>query len=70
MREREHEKLQGQAAEETVPDVLEARDWVREQESSTRPRQSPPTARYKAGSAKTAASSRKTVHRKEKEKAL
>ena len=34
----------------------------REQESSTRPRQSPPTARYKARPTKTAAFSRKTVH--------
>ena len=33
---------------------------------STRPRQSPPTARYKARSAKTAAFSRKTMHRKGK----
>ena len=49
-----------------VPEVVEARDWVRGQESSTRPRQSPPTVRYKARSAKTAAFSRKTMHRKEK----
>ena len=49
-----------------MPEVLEARDWVRGQESSTRPRQRPPTARYKARSAKTAAFSRKTMHRKEK----
>ena len=34
----------------------------RVQESSTRPRQSPPTARYKIKSTKTAAFSRKTVH--------
>ena len=27
LREREREKLQGQAAEETLPDVLEAREW-------------------------------------------
>ena len=27
LREREREKLQGQAAKETVPDVLEAREW-------------------------------------------
>ena len=53
---------QGQAAEETVPEVLEARDSVRGQESSTRPR----TGKYKARSAKTAAFSRKTMHHKEK----
>ena len=39
---------------------------VREQESSTEA--SPPTARYKARSAKTAAFSRKTMHRKEKKR--
>ena len=68
MRERELEKLQGQAAEETVPDVLEAREWYREQESSTEA--SPQTARYKARSTQTAAFSRKIApsnkQRKEK----
>ena len=68
VREREREKLHTtrQAAEETVPGVLKHDIGVRGQESSTRPRKSQPTARYKARSAKTAAFSRKTMHRKEK----